>query len=125
VLREGMALAKGTEEGFYEPEFYRLKGKFLFDQAMGLAEPPKSGGDRSTLLASAQSNVRLALEMSRMQEAKSLELRALMTLCDVQRELGDGAQVRQSLAEVLSSFTEGFDTPDLVEARAMLEQVAV
>ncbi|MEO8333504.1 MAG: adenylate/guanylate cyclase domain-containing protein [bacterium] len=125
VLREGMALAKGTEEGFYEPEFYRLKGKFLFDQAMGLAEPPKSGGDRVTLLASAQSNVRLALEMSRMQEAKSLELRALMTLADVQRELGDGAQVRQALADVLASFTEGFDTPDLVDARAMLEQVAV
>ncbi|MEO5818041.1 MAG: adenylate/guanylate cyclase domain-containing protein [Gemmatimonadaceae bacterium] len=125
VLREGMALAKGTEEGFYEPEFYRLKGKFLFDQATGLAEPSKSGGDRATLLASAQSNVRLALEMSRMQEAKSLELRALMTLCDVQRELGDSTQVRQALADVLSSFTEGLDTPDLVDARAMLEQVAV
>jgi len=125
VLREGMALAKGTEEGFYEPEFYRLKGKFLFDQAMGIAEPPKSGGDKVTLLASAQSNVRLAREMARMQEAKSLELRALMTLCDVQRELGDGVQVRQELAEVLGSFTEGFETPDLVDARAMLEHVAV
>ncbi len=125
VLREGMALAKVTEEGFYEPEFYRLKGKFLFDQAMGLAEPPKSGGDKATLLASAQSNVRLALEMSRSQEAMSLELRALMTLCDVQREMGDSTAVRQALADVLASFTEGFDTPDLLDARAMLEQVAV
>ncbi|MEP6733531.1 MAG: AAA family ATPase, partial [bacterium] len=124
VLREGMALAKGTEEGFYEPEFYRLKGKFLFDQARGAAEAPKTGGDRATLLASAQSNLRLAIEMARVQQAKSLELRALMSLCEVQRSLGDGAQSRQALAEVYASFTEGQNTPDLRDARALLNQMA-
>jgi predicted ATPase len=123
VLREGMALAKATEEGFYEPEFYRLKGKFLFDQARGVAEPPKIASDKETLLSTAQRNLHLAIEMARMQDAKSLELRALMNLCDVQRELGDPSQVRKSLADVYASFSEGCSTPDLRDARALLDRL--
>ena len=120
VLREGMALAKATDEGFYEPEFYRLKGEFLFDQATGAAPTPKSGGDRAALLESAQGNIRLAIEMSRLQDAKSLELRALMSLYKLQRAQGNGAEVRQALASMYDSFSEGCETPDLLDAKALL-----
>jgi hypothetical protein len=82
VLREGMGLAKTTEEGFYEPELYRLKSHFQLEQARRLAVERQS--EREQLWVSAEKNVRLAAEMARHQSAKSLELRALKTLDEIQ-----------------------------------------
>jgi class 3 adenylate cyclase/tetratricopeptide (TPR) repeat protein len=82
VLREGMGLAITTEEGFYEPELYRLKGFFQLQQARRLAA--EQHNEREQLWVSAEKSVRLAVEMARHQSAKSLELRALSTLDEIQ-----------------------------------------
>jgi adenylate cyclase len=123
TLANVMTLARKNGEGLFEPELYRLKGEFLFAQAMGAAGPPKAepDGDRATKLADAESCIRDSLELARRQEARMLELRSLVSLCRVRRELGAVSHERKELAEVCDAFTEGVETPDLREARVMLE----
>jgi predicted ATPase len=123
VLREGMTLAKANEEGFYEPEFYRLRGEFLLAQALGNAGSANTLSDRSTLLSQASRSIQEGLTMARGQEAKSLELRGLMSLCRVQRETGDPAEAKQALRALYNSFSEGLGTPDLRDARALLAEL--
>ena len=64
--------------------------------------------------------MRRALDVARCQEAKSLELRAAMSLARLWQQQGKRADAHQLLAEVYDWFTEGFDTADLQEARALL-----
>ena len=94
-----------AEDRIYEAEVYRLKGELLL--AGGTAAP--------TEVATCFYQ---ALEVARRQEAKSLELRALMSLARLgrQHDTGDG------LAEVYTGFDEGFDTPDLREAKTLLTE---
>jgi class 3 adenylate cyclase/tetratricopeptide (TPR) repeat protein len=117
VLREGMVLAKTTEEGFCEPELYRLMGAFLLEESRAQSD--------AAMLAEARGYVRDALEMARGQDAKSLVLRALTTMCAVDRALGDDEESRQALSDVYDSFTEGFETRDLIDARTMLARAIV
>ena len=78
------------------------------------------GTDRASRLAAAESSIREALMMARKQGAASLELRAAMSLCLVQRDRGSAeAESGQLLADLLGSFTEGFETPDLRDATAL------
>ena len=62
-----------------------------------------------------------ALDVARRQEAKSLELRAAMSLARIWQQQGKRAAARELLAPIYGWFTEGFDTADLQEARALLE----
>ena len=62
--------------------------------------------------------------MARRQDAKWLELRATIHLCRLWRDKGKRDEARQALAEIYGWFTEGFDTPDLREAKALLEELA-
>ncbi len=123
VLREGMELASSTQEGFCEPELHRLTGKFLFEQATGVTPALPDGPDSATLLTLAEGSATHALEMARRQDARSLQLRALMTLCDIRRAMGDSTEADRELGECYRWFTEGLDTPDLRDARAMLSAV--
>ena len=126
VLREAMGTAKTTEEGFYEPELYRLKGVFQCAQAARL--PAAAAGlagaasaEARALLAAAEKSIRLAGEMARLQGAQSLLLRAQLSLCRLQAQRGDAApDGRAALAATLGGFSEGGDTPDVREARALL-----
>jgi predicted ATPase len=65
-----------------------------------------------------------AIGIAREQQAKSLELRAAMSLVRLWQQQGKKEEARQMLAEIYGWFTEGFDTKDLQEARALLEQLA-
>jgi len=65
-----------------------------------------------------------ALDVARHQQAKSLELRAATSLSRLWQRLGKRAEAHQLLAEIYGWFTEGFDTADLQEARALLEELA-
>ena len=65
-----------------------------------------------------------ALEVARCQSAKSFELRAAMSLARLWRDQGKVQQARELLAPVYGWFTEGFDTRDLKEAKALLEELA-
>jgi adenylate cyclase len=64
-----------------------------------------------------------AIEIAQKQQAKSLELRATVSLARLWRQQGKTAEARQRLAEVYNWFTEGFDTKDLQEAKALLEEL--
>jgi predicted ATPase len=65
-----------------------------------------------------------AIEVARQQSARSLELRATMSLARLWQQQGRQEEARQMLAEIYSWFTEGFDTVDLQEAKALLEELA-
>jgi class 3 adenylate cyclase/predicted ATPase len=106
VAEEALAIRRRTTE------LYRLKGELLLRRS---AEHH----------AEAESCFRQALEMARRQEAKSLELRAAMSLSRLWQRQGKRAEAHQLLAEVYGWFTEGFDTPDLQEAKALLEELRV
>ena len=89
---------------------YRLKGELLLQQAI-LDE------------AQAETCFNQALDIARHQQAKSLELRAALSLSRLWQRQGKHAEAQQMLAEVYDWFTEGFDTADLQEARALLQEL--
>ena len=104
-------LVQKTGERFYEAELYRLQGELLLAQST-----------RQT--AEAEACFHQALDMARRQQAKSLELRAAMSLSRLWQRLGKRTEARQLLVEIYGWFTEGFDTADLQEARALLAELA-
>jgi len=118
-----MELARTCGEGLFEPELYRQRGEFLFAQALGAGDPAKAApdADLAARLAEAESSIQESLRLARAQEAKMLELRSLLTLCRVHEKLGIASPERDALAAIYGTFTEGFDTPDLLGARAMLQ----
>jgi class 3 adenylate cyclase/DNA-binding winged helix-turn-helix (wHTH) protein/tetratricopeptide (TPR) repeat protein len=123
VLGEALERAHHNAESFYEAELYRLKGDLLLQVgAEGLeAEVSTAPSAPWTLHAEeAEACFRQAISLARHQSAKSLELRAVMSLSHLWQRQGKQAAARQMLAESYSWFTEGFDTPDLQEAQALL-----
>jgi predicted ATPase/predicted Ser/Thr protein kinase len=115
VVEEALTLVRQTEEGLYEAELYRLRGEASL---RGADEP-------AAALQRAEEDFRLALDISRRQEAKSLELRAAMSLVRLGQRSGRHAEARESLAAIRAWFTEGFQTPDLGAARGLLEAQAL
>jgi predicted ATPase len=99
------------EERWWEAEIARLRGVLLLRQP-GISQ------------AEAETWLRRALDIARCQEAKSLELRAAMSLCRLWQQQGKQAEARELLAPIYGWFTEGFDTADLQEAKALLEELA-
>ena len=65
-----------------------------------------------------------AIEIARRQQAKSLGLRAVMSLCRLRQEQGKKEEARQMLTVIYGWFTEGFDTVDLREAKSLLEALS-
>jgi hypothetical protein len=125
-LTESLTLVEKTGERVYEAELYRLKGELLLRQNTGRSEAHATplaacmsaaagqGGEAETCFQQ-------ALAIARRQQAKSLELRAAMSLARLWQQQDKYAAAHQLLAEVYSWFTEGFDTADLQEARALLD----
>jgi predicted ATPase len=115
VLTEALAAVHKTGERYYEAELYRLKGTLtLRSQVQG----PKSKVEE------AEECFHKAIEIARRQQAKSLELRAVMSLSRLWQQQGKRDEARQILAEIDGWFTEGFDTKDLQEAEALLEELS-
>jgi len=117
VLAEALAQVEKTGERYYEAELYRLEGELLLMQDGDEAEAEAS-------FHQAESCFQRAVEVARRQRAKSWELRATVSLCSLWQEQGRMDEARQMLAEIYGWFTEGFDTPDLQEARALLEELS-
>jgi predicted ATPase len=111
LLTEALALAHDTGEHRWEAELYRLQGEGLLAPATEQA-------------AEAEACFRQALDVARRQQAKSLELRVAMSLSRLWQRQGKRAEARELLAPIYDWFTEGFDTADLQEARALLEALA-
>ena len=110
VLTEALTLADNTGERWYEPDLYRLEGELLLQQS----------ADHH---AAAQACFQHALAVARAQQAKSFELRAATSLCRLWQRQGQGAAARELLAPIYGWFTEGFDTADLQEAKALLGEL--
>ena len=111
ATKDGMAVSERNEDRFGLPELHRVRGAVLL---------ARSTRNRSRAEACFQD----ALAAARAQKAKSLELRAAMSLARLWSEAGKRDQARELLAPIYESFTEGFDTLDLVETKALLDELA-
>ena len=122
VLAEALAVVNKNSERFYEAELYRLKGELLLMQAVGAGSiPDEFVGDAPT---EAETCFRQAIDIARCQSAKSLELRAVISLSHLLQKQGKKQEARRMLAEIYGWFTEGFDTRDLKEAKALLDELS-
>ena len=106
LLDEALRIVERTGERWFVAELNRHKGRLLLRQGHSEA---------------AEELYRKALSIARQQEAKLWELRAAASLARLRRDQGRGAEARDILTPVYGWFTEGFDTPDLREARALLD----
>jgi class 3 adenylate cyclase/DNA-binding winged helix-turn-helix (wHTH) protein/tetratricopeptide (TPR) repeat protein len=116
VLAEAFAAVHNNAEHLYEAELYRLKGELLL-QSGPLALEPESCQSHMT---NVEECFRQALDIARCQQAKSLELRATISLARLWQSQGKRIEPYRMLREIYSWFTEGFDTLDLQEAKALL-----
>jgi transcriptional regulator with XRE-family HTH domain/tetratricopeptide (TPR) repeat protein len=108
ILATAMAWAYERDDYCHVAELHRLKGEFLWQQA----------ADEEEVEVCFQQ----AIAVARQQQAKSLELRAAMSLGRLWQRQGRTVAARQQLAAIYNWFTEGFDTPDLQEAKALLDE---
>jgi predicted ATPase len=108
LLEEALQIVERTGERWFAAELHRHKGQLLLRQGHTEA---------------AEELYCKALSIARDQEAKMWELRAAVSLTRLRRDQGRRAGARNLLAPVYGWFTEGFDTPDLKEARALLDEL--
>jgi predicted ATPase len=111
VLDEALAMVAQSAAQWWEAELYRLRGELLLQCA---------GAHRGEANASFQR----ALAIARRQQAKSLELRAAMSLSRLWQRQGRRGEAGELLAPIYDWFTEGFDTADLQEARELLDELS-
>jgi predicted ATPase len=109
VVEEGLALVRSNLDTWFESEMHRLKGELLL---LDEADP-----------GAPESCFQRALEVARAQNAKWFELRAAMSVARLWQSQGKPKQARELLAPVYDWFTEGFDTQDLKDAKALLEDI--
>jgi len=110
-LEEALGWVERNDERLYEAEVHRLKGELLL--AQDVPDP-----------AQAERCFEQALAVARDQQAKSWELRAAMSMGRLWQRQGKLAEARELLAPVYGWFTEGFDTADLQEAKALLAELS-
>jgi predicted ATPase len=108
---EAMRTIETTKERWFEAEINRIGGEIAL-------KPPEP--DR----AKAEAHFDRALKIARQQQAKSLELRAAMSMARLWRDQGKRHEARELLAPVYGWFTEGFDTRDLKEAKGLLDELS-
>jgi predicted ATPase len=111
AVGEALATVAKSAVRWWEAEMYRLRGDLLLQH--GVAPPPEE----------AEACFQQALDIARRQQAKSLELRAAMSLSRLWQHQGKGDAARELLAPIYDWFTEGFDTADLQEAKVLLEDL--
>ncbi len=108
TISDALAQTERTQELWYEAELHRLKGELLRQNAPEAAE----------------ASYRRALDVARKQSAKAWELRAATSLGRLLRDQGSGKQAHELLAPVYVWFTEGLETPDLQDAKRLLDDLA-
>ena len=113
MLAEALTLMYDTGEGLHGAELHRLQGELLLRRDAAEAK-----------CREAEACFHQALTIARQQQAKSLELRAVMSLARLYRQQDRPAEARPLLTETYGWFTEGFDTPDLRAAQILLAELA-
>jgi class 3 adenylate cyclase/predicted ATPase len=108
---DALQITSKTAQAFFAAELHRLRGVFLLE----MGESNK---------AEAEKSLRQSLDDARQRKAKSFELRAAVNLARLWQQLGKVEEAREMLSEIYGWFTEGFDTVDLKEAKALVEELA-
>lgn len=127
VLDEALALANRKGERYYEAELYRLKGELLLMQSTARAVSRAATGGNTvietepTAIANAKSCFNQSIRIAQQQSAKSLQLRAVMSMARLYQKQGKLGEARDLLVQIYGTFTEGLDTLDLREAKALLD----
>ncbi len=117
-IEEGLALVDGTlstirgDGHYFFAELHRLKGELLLKSEAGNSQ------------SQAEEYFRQAIEIARRQQGKSLELRAVMSLSRLLLNQGKRAEAREGLQEIYRWFTQGFETKNLKEAKALLDELS-
>ena len=112
-MAEALTGVQSGRERWWEAELQRLRGELLLVQT-----------DPQQQIAEAEQCFQRALTIAQHQQAKSLELRAAMSLSRLWHAQGKCAAAHEVLVEVYDWFTEGFDTADLREAKALLDELS-
>jgi class 3 adenylate cyclase/predicted ATPase len=110
AIGEAVSQVERTDERYWEAEVHRIKGELLRMKGVDEAEVER--------------HFQRAIDVARRRSAKSLELRASMSLCRLWQRQGKVDEAWEMLAKIYGWFTEGFDTGDLKEARALLEELS-
>jgi predicted ATPase len=127
VLGEALDAVDKSGERFCEAELYRLRGELMLAQSKVQSLKSKVTDPRSLTpdpQTEAEACFHKAIEIARKQQAKSLELRAATSLARLWQQQGKEKEAHDPLAEVYGWFTEGFDTADLKDAKALLEELS-
>jgi predicted ATPase len=130
ALEEALSLAQRGGERFYEAELYRLKGEMLLIQAAGRGFSGEATGGKAVFEdappadAQAEACFSQSIKIAQRQNAKSWELRAVMSMARLYQGQGKQPEARTLLARTYGRFTEGFETEDLREAQALLEELS-
>jgi class 3 adenylate cyclase/predicted ATPase len=136
VLEEAQAISHKNAERRFEAELWRIRGELLLQQIAGAGLKPtpteasmSAAADVATTglepqLSEVEHCFRQAIDVARHQQARSWQLRAVMSLAHLWQTQGKHAEAHQILVESYNWFTEGFETPDLREAKALIEALA-
>jgi tetratricopeptide (TPR) repeat protein len=109
LVDEAIQIADGTGEHMFEAELYRLRGDLLFDKGS---------------IQEAEGALHTAITIARRQQARLWELRAATSLARLKCRLGRSEEATQAIVPIYDWFTEGFDTPDLKEAKVLIDSLA-
>ena len=130
ILEEALAVVHRNGERYYLAELYRIKGDLILLQATdrGLSRAARSGVPvleaRRSDVAGAEACFHQSIKIARQQKAKSWELRAGMSLARLYQNQNKRAEAHGLLEPIYNKFTEGFDTADLREAKALLDELS-
>ncbi len=113
---EALAFVERAEEHYVEAELYRLKGELTLQES-------QVGSTRLGIEGEAEACFRKAIVVAQQQQAKAWKLRSATSLARLCQLQGKPTEAYQLLAEIYHWFTEGFDTKDLQEAKALLEEL--
>jgi predicted ATPase len=112
-----------TGERYWEAELWRRKGELLQQSGVWVSAPLESPSHHPHAVEAAAC-FQQAITVARHQQAKALELRAATSLARLWQQQGKRAEAHELLAAIYGWFTEGFETADLQDAKALLEELA-
>ncbi|HSB09874.1 MAG TPA: AAA family ATPase [Blastocatellia bacterium] len=130
ISDEALVMADRNGEAYYRAELYRIKGELLLMQAAGRGLSRAATGGEAVFEAGppavtqAEGCFEQSIKIAQQQKAKSLELRAVMSVARLYQNQGKREEARSLLTEIYRSFTEGFDTVDLREAKVLLDELS-
>ncbi len=129
VLEEALEVAHRSGEGFYRAELFRIKGELLLMKATRSVSRAAASGNAVVesgppAAVQAEGCFTLSIKIAQQQKAKSLELRTVMSLARLYQNQGKQEEARRLLTQIYRKFTEGLDTMDLLEAKALLDELS-